>query len=991
MAISQIVQNSLANTISLGPKITSVQVANSSYVVKDDTAINIGGGFIVITGSGFQSNCSVIVDSNLACSVAFVSATEVRAQLPAKPAGTYNVYLLNGDGGTAIRVNALQYSNTPIWVTESPLTSVQEDTSVSVQLSATGANSYALQSGSTLPTGLTLSANGLISGTVNTNVSVATTYNFTVEAIDTENQETPKAFAITITIESQIARSLRFNSADSARLTRTPGSTSSQTTGTFSVWLKRTAFNNFGRVFATDGANFSINFMEAEGGSAADSIRILAGGGTLVTSAVFRDPAAWYHFVFVFNTTSATASDRLQIWVNGVRQTAFSTSTYPNLNATINFNNSGVVHNIGSSNDFPVFFDGYMAEIHWVDGQALTPSTFGQWSNNFGGTWVPKGVAGVTYGTNGFYLPLTDNSGTTSTTLGKDAAGSNNWTPSNFSVTAGVDNDSLLDSPTPYGTDDGSGADVRGSYATFNQLTKTGTLSNGSLQVSVTSQFPDTATVLPNKGKWYWECDWISGGGAGGGLRLGIANEFGLKQALGENVNTWCYLADGRVYHNGATASYGIATTPGARLMIALDIDAGKVWYGANNTWMASGNPETGANPSQSFTANQFMTAAVAAGSGTQVLHFNFGQRPFAYTAPSGFNCLVSQNITPNINANTTSTFANSYFGTVTYTGNGTTQNITGLNFTPDFVWIKRRDSATNHALYDAVRGAGNALFTNATEGEAVGVNDMSAFNSGGFSVAYLNRNETNLNNATYTAWCWNAGGSNATNNNGTVTSTVRANQTAGFSIVSFAVPSTGTIFTVGHGLGKTPKFIIFKGRGASDNWVVYHHSISTNRNDFLRLNTTDTTQTISEIFGNTGPNSTVFGGKSNSILVQNQNAIAYCWTDIDGYSKFSSYVGNGSTDGPFVYTGFRPAFVMVKNVSAAGNWELHDSVRGPINPVGPVSLPNLADADVTTSRFDFLSNGFKLRGTGGSVNGNTNTMAYVAFAENPFKYARAR
>jgi len=216
MAISQIVQNSLADTISLGPKISSVQVANSTYVVKDDTAVNVGGGYIVITGSGFQSNCSVLVDTSLACSVSFISSTQIRAELPAKSAGTYNIYVLNGDGGTAIRVNALQYSNTPVWITTSPLTSQLEDTPVSIQLSATGANTYALQSGSTLPTGLTLSANGLISGTVNTNVSTATTYNFTVEAIDTENQETPKAFAVTITVQQQISRSLRFNRPDSA-------------------------------------------------------------------------------------------------------------------------------------------------------------------------------------------------------------------------------------------------------------------------------------------------------------------------------------------------------------------------------------------------------------------------------------------------------------------------------------------------------------------------------------------------------------------------------------------------------------------------------------------------------------------------------------------------------------------------------------------------------------------------------------------------------
>jgi len=205
MAISKIVQNSLDTTsISLGPKIQSVQVANSTYVVKDDTAVNVAGGYIVVTGQGFQSNCQVLISdgttSNLACSVSFVSSTTVRAQVPAKSAGTYTVYLINGDGDTAIRINALQYSAEPTWVTTSPLASQQEDSNVSIQLSATGASSYVLQTGSTLPTGLTLSSNGLISGAVNTNVSVETTFNFTVEAIDAENQETPKAFSVTILI-----------------------------------------------------------------------------------------------------------------------------------------------------------------------------------------------------------------------------------------------------------------------------------------------------------------------------------------------------------------------------------------------------------------------------------------------------------------------------------------------------------------------------------------------------------------------------------------------------------------------------------------------------------------------------------------------------------------------------------------------------------------------------------------------------------------------
>jgi hypothetical protein len=409
MAISKIVQNSLSDTISLGPKITSIQVANSTYVVKDDTNINIGGGYIVITGSGFQSNCSVIVDSNLACSVAFVSATQVRAELPAKSAGTYNIYLLNGDGGTAIRVNALQYSNTPTWVTTSPLTSQVEDSNVSIQLEANGANTYSLQTGSTLPTGLTLSANGLISGLVNTNVSVETTFNFTVEAIDTELQETPKAFAVTITVgEADFYRTtlllngdgtngannnvFRDSSNNNFAITRygnasqgsvspfSPAGWSNYLDGSSAVYISSNSNFNFGTgLFTVEGwFNFSslsapntvqVLFNNGSSGSTEFALYYNPGStrfeldideGTRGTWTYTPTAGIWYHIALVKSSSNA-----YDLYVNGTTL-GQRTHTYTQAEAAFNVGSITWAANYG--------FRGYLSNFRVLKGTALYTS-----------------------------------------------------------------------------------------------------------------------------------------------------------------------------------------------------------------------------------------------------------------------------------------------------------------------------------------------------------------------------------------------------------------------------------------------------------------------------------------------------------------------------------------------------------------------------------------------------------------------------------------
>jgi hypothetical protein len=997
MAISQIVQNSLANTISLGPKITSVQVANSSYTVLDDTSINIGGGYIVITGSGFQSNCSVIVDSNLACSVAFVSATQVRAQLPAKAAGTYNIYLLNGDGGTAIRVNALQYSNTPTWVTTSPLASQIEDTNVSIQLSATGANTYVLQAGSTLPTGLTLSANGLISGTVNTNVSVATTYNFTVEAIDTENQETPKAFAVTITVDMIIPRSLRINPADSAYLSRTPGSAGNRRIWTWSGWVKRTEFVQYGGFFTAWSSNDDAGYAVIRFDDDKLLFKDWSPTTILQTTQVFRDPSAWYHIVVAMDTTQGTASNRLRMYVNGSEITSFASSTYPSLNQQFNINNN-VLHTLGVnyfSSTPTYFFGGYLAEVHFVDGTALTPSTFGQFDNKNGGVWVPKTVTGVTYGTNGFYLPFSDN--TSTTTLGNDGTANNNdWTLNNFSVTAGAGNDSLLDTPTNSGTDDGSGADVTGSYAVLNGLSvSSGTISDGGLKyVGPGSWSRILGTVGVSTGKWYYEVT-VTGNPYTPRSGTTAYAAFGFSVPTSHSTTAPASATDSvHFMDNGYSKNFsstqadsGSAIVSGDVLSVAVDLDANTYVFRKNNSIIASGTI--------GGTAGRELIPVVWSYDASQSVFIpNFGQRPFAYTAPSGFKTLSSHNLPTGIDANTSSTLANSYFGVVTYTGTGSELNVTGLNFDPDFVWIKMRSSGDVHVLVDKVRGDdGTRMFvlnTDNTSTEALrtesttAVVKSSSWPSNGFRVG--TNGQTNSGSGTYVAFCWKANGSSTvTNTSGSISSDVSFNPTTKFSIVKYTSPNNSSNQTVGHGLGVKPAFIIVKNRDGSANWDIYHKDLGYNASL-----TFSGAATRSGAFG-AEPTSTLFTTVNDFTHYLTNKFVAYCWAEVEGFSKFGSYTGNGSTDGPFVYCGFRPAFVMVKRTNNTYDWKSWNSGSLAYNPNDKAIWPNLNNAEGNGHPVDFLANGFKIRGNDLIENSSGGPYIFAAWAQTPLEYARAR
>jgi hypothetical protein len=769
----------------------------------------------------------------------------------------------------------------------------------------------------------------------------------------------------------EIQRSLRFNSADSARLNRSLTTPTDNKKFTFSLWLKRSTFSLFQDIV-------SVNASTAFIFTSANILYFGNGGGVAATSAVFRDPSAWYHIVYLYDSANATANDRMIIYVNNVRQT-LGTNTPPSLNATGSMN-SAAPHYIGSYLASAEFFNGYMTEVNFIDGQALTPSSFGE-INADTGVWQPKRYAG-SYGTNGFYLNFSDNSNTTAATLGADYSGNgNNWTPNNFSVSAGAGNDSLVDVPTNWGVDTGVGGTVRGNYCTLNPLDNGGlTLSNGNLQFdkAATGWKSTRSTFGMATGKWYWESTITAATGehyCQQGVALSSAD---ITSYFSTTTAGFAYESDA-LKINGSFTSYGASYGVNDVIGVAFDADAGTLTFYKNGT--SQGVAYSG------MAANTYFPAVGLWG--TVTANINFGQRPFAYTAPSGFKALNTQNLpTPTIGA-TPATQAGKFFNPVLYMGNGTGQSITGVGFQPDWVWIKGRSGTTDHALYDAVRGVQNQIESNNTGAETAELTGLTAFGSDGFTTGLLA--QLNTITATYVAWNWKANGAGVTNTAGTITSTVSANTTSGFSVVTYT--GTGANATVGHGLGVAPKMVIVKRRNSTGGWPVRHASITAANS--LYLNETSASTSYPTIWNSTAPTSTVFSiGANVDSNASGGTYVAYCFADIEGFSKAGSYTGNGSADGPFVFTGFRPAFVVLKNAAnGAASWRMWDSARNTYNVVNSSLFPNLSNAEVSTADYaiDFLSNGFKIRSADDGQNQNNDLVIFVAFAENPFKYSLAR
>ena len=784
----------------------------------------------------------------------------------------------------------------------------------------------------------------------------------------------------------QIERSLRFNSSDSAYLSRTPASAGNRKTWTWAGWVKRSQLSSTQMVFEcfngnNDNQTFNINFGE----------NLVIGGYSvlwLTTTALFRDPSAWYHITLAVDTTQATANNRIRLYVNGSEITVFGTRNNPTLNADLAINQSAA-HYIGTRNATTFYLNGYLADIHFIDGQALDPTSFGEFDTN--GVWQPKAYTG-SYGTNGFHLPFSDNS--TAAALGTDTSGNGNtWTVNNISVTAGAGNDSLVDSPTNGSQEDsGAGGEVVGNYATLNPIGGGGgTLANGNLELSTSSTTPGVGTFAMTTGKWYWEVTLSTSSNP----RVGVYN-IGLASPadLGGTANGWAIInSPSRVFHNGATTSYGsFSGASGNIVMVAYDADLGRIWYGENGTWLASGNPATNSNPSQTSVTGGAIVAASSSGIGSNVHNFNFGQRPFAYTAPSGFKALCTANLpTPTIADGSTA------FDTKLWSGNSTyPRSITGLNFSPDLIWLKNRTSAYDHVLMDAIRGTGTTKWLSSNLTSAEGVNfanaNVTSLDANGFTIGSTAGTDILNQSGTATvAWTWDAGSSTVTDPNGSIESQVRANVSAGFSVVTYSGNSVAAS-TVGHGLGVTPSMVIVKRRNSARGWYVSHVAYPNTSLLFLEstsaLATTEGTRLQRT-------NSTVFTvGDAADYGPTNETGgtyVAYCFAPVAGYSSFGSYTGNGSADGSFVYTGMRPRWVLIRRTDTTENWILHDTARDGYNVTTKELIPNSASAEGSTTPFDILSNGFKLRDSGGGTNASGGTYIFAAFAEHPFATSRAR
>ena len=563
--------------------------------------------------------------------------------------------------------------------------------------------------------------------------------------------------------------------------------------------------------------------------------------------------------------------------------------------------------------------------------------------------------------------------------LGLDFSGNGNyWTTNNISITAGVTYDSMTDVPTL--TDA-----TASNFAVLNPLTGDGTISNANLTIDwVGGNSSKPATIGVTSGKWYCEITLVAA--ATNAMFAGIIPASMIPSASypGSASGGYGFFGDGQKYFNGVNSAYGTAISVGQIVGIAFDLDNGKLWFSRNGTWQASGDPAAGTNAA--FTSIAAGTWFLSTGhSGSCTLAANFGQRPFTYTPPTGFVALNTYNL-----PTSTIVKGNTVMDATLYTGTGASLSVTNAAaFKPDLVWNKQRSAVRYHDIYDSVRGVTAELSSNSTDQEQT-ISGVTAFNSNGFTLGSNDR--SNVSAGTYVSWQWQAGqGSSSSNTNGTITSTVSVNASAGFSVVTWTNNNTANQ-SIGHGLGVAPALVVTKDRdNGTYNWATWFTGFTAN--EYLLLNTTGAKASYSTLWYQV-PDSSKFyiGSTGTGLNAGTDKMVAYCWTPIAGYSAFGSYTGNGSTDGTFVYTGFRPKFVIIKRTDTTGDWYTFDTSRDPYNATAQGLSPNSSASETTyTGWGDLLSNGFKIRRTDGAWNASGGTYIYMAFAETPFKNSLGR
>jgi hypothetical protein len=769
----------------------------------------------------------------------------------------------------------------------------------------------------------------------------------------------------------EISQSIRFNDNDSAYLNRTFGSAGNRKTYTFSGWFKR------GNIL---GANTTLALAVESGGNNAD-IHIESGevlrfrdqGNSLnlITNQVFRDPSAWFHLVAAVDTTQSTASNRAKLYLNGSQITSFSTETYMAQDSEGLINSADNIE-IGRNPNGSVFWDGYMAELVFIDGQALTPASLGETNND--GVWIPKNPSSLTFGTNGYYLKGQDSSA-----LGDDTSGNGN----DFSSSGLAAADQVTDSPT-------------NNMPTLNSLsTGTGALSDGNLQYTgVSGNWSNSRLTLlvPDTGKWAIR---MKSASSYQQIIVGLCAPDSACPYTDIDVNDVVQIRYNTQDGNFVTRVGGSlvndtgAPTTAAQTFFQLlfDMDNGKLGVAADDATSGtfadiSTYSALDLNGTALKTARQPFVQAFAGTDANAGVIIDVGQSGWTTTV-TGFKNLILANLdTPSIKD------GSAYFQPKIYTGSTSAQDITfsgNSDLAPDWLWFKAR-SASDHFVFDRLRGVLKTISTNDKTAEVTSTGSMTAFGADGFSLGDGGSdNDINgVDGTNYVVWGWAANGSGSSNEDGSINTTATsANTTAGFSISTYT--GTGSGATVGHGLGVKPSVVLVKCFGtASTHWVI--NDWSGDYSNKLKLNENEAASSSSGFV--TAASSTTFTlGTDSDVNGSSRTYVAYCFAEIPGYSQISSYTGNNDADGPFVYTDFAPAYVLWKNRTTAGNhWVVADRARSPGNVSVERLFPDLTNAESTsTAMCDFLSNGFKIRSTMGEINTSGDTIIYMAFAENPF------
>ena len=765
----------------------------------------------------------------------------------------------------------------------------------------------------------------------------------------------------------EIEQSLRFNKADTPYLNKVFTTAGDEQKFTISFWFKTT---NVGNSTASnlagagdDGNNyFLIDIEKASVGEFLHIFNYTPSTGyefDLKTTRLLRDSSAWMHLVLAVDTTQATASDRAKVWLNGVRETSFTTENYPNQNRTTMWWGGNTSNGVALSSQEtaigrrppggPEYANAYIAEFNSIDGQYLTHEDFGEFDDN--GVWRPIKYTG-TYTGNSFYLKFD------AADVDGDSSGlGNDFTANNF-TTSGTDTDVMSDTPTT-------------NWCTLNPVGSTAAsqCSNGNLEYynGTTSAWRSgVSSFAVSSGKWYFEAKFTNFPASSGAF-VGVSRDtvqwvnnlshFGQSSVPG---SYGYYSGNGNIYDGSAAPTYASTYSTNDIIGCALDLDAGTLHFYKNG--VDQGEAASGLTGTWNFGVSSLDTPAVV----------NFGQRVFEQTPPTGFKALNSRNLSaPDI------ADGSKYFNTVLYDGTNTSNSITGVGFSPDFVWIKPRDNADHHRLNTTTQGANRTLSSNLTGGEYGPANAyLDSFDSDGFTVSGSD-NGWNNSSHDYVAWNWKEGA------------------IPGFEIVTYTgngYPTSNTQ-NISHNLGVAPSFITIKNRDRDSQWLHYVKPLGATKG-MEGWHDGDTAYTNSNYFANTEPTSAQFTvGSDSGGNWQGDDFIAFLWAEVEGFFKVGTYERNGSTDGPFIYLGFTPALIIIKEYESGGEgWPIYDNKRLGYNPNDTPMFINATTTETYIqstypNEIDFLSNGFKIRNNDSRQNSTISSYRYLywAWAVNPF------